>query len=387
MARTVSACIITRDEEERLPACLRSVAFCDEVVVVDSGSTDRTVEVARGAGARLVENPWPGFAAQRNVALDHASGDWVLEVDADERITAQLRAEIERFLLDPPQVDMAALPRREIFLGGSLGPSAKYPEYRYRLFRRGQYRHDESRTVHEGLWAHGRAWAFHGDLEHQLAGSVREALRDALAYARLEASQFSTPRSPAAYAIGLLLRPPAKFAYRLAIEGGWRDGWRGTVKVALDCASDATVWALQARRRGSTAGGKQSHFGQRNPRLGTVRIAVLAAGPEASSRAAAWLVEARAAGADTALVTDAPPAVDARDLHVRTVDRMSPLRVIRALEAEHQLRPVDALVGADRRAWRTMRFVPARLRGGAGTLQMDTQPAEAERRVRAATRG
>ena len=92
---SITACIIARDEAERLPACLASVAFCDEVVVVDSGSVDRTVQIARDAGAHVVEQPWLGFAAQRNVALDHAHGDWVIEVDADERVSPELRAEIE----------------------------------------------------------------------------------------------------------------------------------------------------------------------------------------------------------------------------------------------------------------------------------------------------
>ena len=134
---TVCACIIARDEEQRLPAALASVAFCDDVVVVDSGSRDRTMEVARAAGARVVEHPWRGFGMQRNVAIDAAAADWILEIDADERITPRLRAEIEEFLARPPEgVDICAVPCRDLFLGGRLGPSAKYPKYRLRLFRR-----------------------------------------------------------------------------------------------------------------------------------------------------------------------------------------------------------------------------------------------------------
>src|ERR1700684_4246437 len=119
---TISACIITRDEASSLPDCLASVAFCDEIVVVDSGSLDATTAIARGAGALVVDQPWLGFAAQRNVALDHASGAWVLEVDADERVSPELRAEILRFLADVPAgVDLGALPRREILVGHRLG--------------------------------------------------------------------------------------------------------------------------------------------------------------------------------------------------------------------------------------------------------------------------
>src|SRR2546422_7468048 len=102
MGASVSACIIARDEERRLPGCLGSVSFCDEVVVVDGGSQDSTVELARAAGAKVVEHPWRGFGAARNVAIDNAAGDWILEVDADERVSPALRAQIEAFVAEPP---------------------------------------------------------------------------------------------------------------------------------------------------------------------------------------------------------------------------------------------------------------------------------------------
>ena len=148
---TVCACIIARDEEERLPGALESVAFCDELVVVDSGSHDRTAEIARAAGAKLVVHPFRTFGKQRNVAIDHATSNWILEVDADERITPRLRAEIEAFLAAVPAgVDICGVPCRDLLLGGPLGPSAKYPKYRLRLFRRGRYYHDETREGPRG---------------------------------------------------------------------------------------------------------------------------------------------------------------------------------------------------------------------------------------------
>jgi hypothetical protein len=386
--QTVSACIIARDEEDRLPAALRSVEFCDEVIVVDSGSRDRTVEVARRAGAKVIENPWPGFGAQRNVALDAASSDWILEVDADEQVTPELQAEIESFLQDPPEdVDICGVPRRNFFLGAWLGPSAKYPEYRLRMFRRGAYRHDESRKVHEGLWAFGRTWPFEGDLDHLLAANFGEAVRDARAYARLEAEQLAERGSARAYVRGIVLRPFAKFWYRLLLGGGWRDGWRGAVKIALDCASDALVWVLHLTRRGrSPAGGPvPKHFAKARERQGSVRLLALASGGAASARAAEWLRAARGAGADVALVTDSPPPAD-RELHVRAVERFTPLRVIRALDAELQLRGFDALVPCGRRERGVARLLPGELRSPYGRLYLDTDPAEAERRVREAAR-
>ena len=175
----LSACIIALNEERHLPACLESVGFCDEIVVVDSGSVDRTREIARAAGARVVEQPWLGYGAQRKVALDHALGEWVLEIDADERVSPELREEMRAFVDDPPAgVDLAGLPLRDILVGHPLGRSAKYPKYRHRLFRRDAYRHDEDRTVHEGLTPHGEVHPFTGDLVHYVADDWREAIVD-----------------------------------------------------------------------------------------------------------------------------------------------------------------------------------------------------------------
>lgn len=241
----LSACLIVQDEQEYLPNALASLSFCDEIVVADGGSTDHTIDIAKAAGAKVIENPWPGFAAQRNVALDNATGDWVLELDADECVTARLRASIEEFLDAPPPegVAMAVLPLRHWFLGRLLGPSAKYPAYRSRLFRRDTYRHDESRGVHEGLEPRERPVALEGDLEHILAVSLSEALRDAWSYAKLESGHIRRPRNPAAYLKGILLRPAAKVLFRTVVDEGWRDGWQGILKIFLDASSDALVWA------------------------------------------------------------------------------------------------------------------------------------------------
>ena len=390
--QTVSACLIVKNEEARLGAALRSVDFCDEVVVVDSGSTDRTRAIAAECGAKVVENPWPGFGAQRNVALDNATSEWILEVDADERITPQLRAEILDFLRDPPpDVDIAALPMRQDFLGGMIADSAKYPTYRLRLFRRDRYRHDETRTVHEGLWAQGRTWAFSGDMEHVLAGDWREAFRDAWNYSRLEAAQLPPGQTPAGYVKGILLRPPAKFFYRMFVDGGWRDGWRGAAKVALDCAADAWVWLRRLVGRTGDLSGDSGlapgiHFGYTRHRIGPVRLLAIASGPDATARATEWLHRARAAGADVAIVTDRAQGGDDRGLHVRPVKRFSWLNLVRAASAEEQLRPIDGILVCGRRASRLTPLLPRQISGDALIIDPREDPAEAEKRVRAAMR-
>lgn len=380
---TVCACIIARDEEQRLPAALASVAFCDDVVVVDSGSRDRTMEVARAAGARVIEHPWRGFGTQRNVAIDAAAADWILEIDADERITPRLRAEIEEFLTHPPEgVDICAVPCRDLFLGGRLGPSAKYPKYRLRLFRRGVYRHDEQLAVHEGLWAFGPTWAFEGDMLHVLAETLPEAIRDATAYARLEARQLNGAPSPGARVRGIVLRPVAKFAYRLVVDGGWRDGWRGLAKITLDCVADALVWVFARAEEGAPAA---THYAQARVRRGPVRLLVIACGDHDRLGLGRWLLGAHEAGADVGLVTDSPPDASA-GLHVRVLERLTPLRLIRSLDAEFQLRGVDALVPWGRRERRLARLLPPELRAPHPPLDPSTDPAEAVRLVRAATR-
>lgn len=354
---TITACLIVRDEERLLPRALRSVAFCDEVVVVDSGSTDRTVEIARAAGAVVVQRGWPGFAAQRNVAIDHAHGDWILEVDADERITPALAREIRAFLdAHDPRHDIVALPMRHEYLGGWLEPAIKYPCYRYRLFRRGAYRHDERRTVHEGLWATTPAWAMRHDMEHELAPTLRAALADLRAYTRLEASQFTPARTPRAVLVGVLARPLAKTAYRLLVDRAWRDGWRGVLKVALDAVADAGVWVLALRREAGHPDGSGAHFSLEPPPRGPLRLVGVATDAASTRAICAWLHEAADRGADTALLTPCPetvvvghapgdgPAVTAAGVRVRPLSGAGALALTRGLDAERQVRQVDALV-------------------------------------------
>jgi hypothetical protein len=381
VSETITACVIAQDEEERLPDCLSSLEFCDQVVVVDSGSRDRTRELAAAAGALVVENPWPGFSAQRNVALDHATGDWVLEIDADERVSPELAAELRAFLETPPPVRMGAIPMRDVFLGKALGPSIRYPRYRHRLFRRTAFRHDESRSVHEGLWPDGPVHPFAGELRHLLASSWGEALADARAYARLEAAQRRRPGAAEALT-GIVVRPLAKLAYRLFLYGGWRDGTRGFAKLALECGGDslATVHRLR-HSSGEGAGG----FGQEPPRMGPVRIVGVALGSRAAARLAEWLAEAAAAGADVALIGAAPPPGSA--VPHRPLDRLGPGRAVRALDAEDQLRPVDALLLAGRRERRALRLAPGALRGAVPPLSGEENPAQAQSRLQSETRG
>ena len=146
----LSVALITLNEERNLAACLRSVAFADEIVVVDNASTDRTREVAREFGARVLEVPeWPGFGPQKNRALEACTGDWILALDADERVEEPLRAEIEQVLAQST-FDVYEMPRRSTYCGRYIRHGGWWPDHVTRLFRRGSARYSDSR-VHERL--------------------------------------------------------------------------------------------------------------------------------------------------------------------------------------------------------------------------------------------
>ncbi|HEX3517927.1 MAG TPA: glycosyltransferase family 2 protein [Solirubrobacteraceae bacterium] len=386
----ISACLIVQNEQERLAAALQSVSFCDETIVVDGGSSDRTVEIARAAGAVVIENPWPGFAAQRNLALDRATGDWVFEIDADERVSERLRTSIESLLAaKASDVQIAACALRNNFLGAPLGPSAKYPAYRNRMFRRGAYRHDEGRMVHEGIEPHRRPFVLEGDLEHELAGTLGEALGDAWRYAQLESAHLAQP-NPQTYVSGILLRPSAKLLYRTIFDRGWRDGWRGLVKIGLDVASDALVWMLVLTRKGSTQSAPAAnesastdHFGRRP--TGPVKVVATAYGARDAQRASNWLTGLRAQGLDVALIAGGADAQQPRstdeqpdaDVPTTTLARFGPLAVMHALDVERQLRTTDAVVPVGRRARLIDRLLPRTLRPGVAGLNIALPPEQA----------
>jgi Glycosyl transferase family 2 len=409
----IAACVIAQDEQEHLPKALASVAFCDETIVVDGGSRDGTVEVARAGGARVIENPWPGYAIQRNVALDAAQSDWILEVDADERVSPELRASIEALLAAaPPGVGMGVFALRHHFLGGWLGPSAKYPAYRSRLFRRSVYRHDEARAVHEGIEPRELPLVLPGDLEHELAGTLREALLDTWRYARLESGHVAAPSGAWGYLKGIALRPAMKLVYRTVVDGGWRDGWRGLLKISLDVGSDVLVWTLVALRalRGIPVQVQEddgTHFGRR--RAGPMRIVGLAGRGRSARAAASWLRALQAQGADVALIyederraeahtrSDAgagediplptrPDGSPGEDIPLRAVKRLGPLSTPRAVDIEMQLRIIDALVPFGARARLAWRLLPGNLRWSIPGVGAKTPPEQAFESAQAALR-
>lgn len=161
----LSVILITKNEAANIRACLESVSFADEIVVVDSGSTDGTAEIARSMGARVfVHADWPGFGPQKNRALDQATGDWVFSLDADERVTPELRAELQQAMRSD-EAEGYFVPRLSQFCGSFIHHSGWYPDYVLRLFRRGKGRFSDS-LVHESVRLEGRSAKLRSPLLH-----------------------------------------------------------------------------------------------------------------------------------------------------------------------------------------------------------------------------
>jgi glycosyltransferase involved in cell wall biosynthesis len=170
----LSAIVITRNEAANIGACLDGLAFCDERIVVDCGSSDGTVEIARAKGARVEIHEWRGFGPQKNYALSLATGAWVLSIDADERVTPELAGAIKAALADA-SADAWKFPRRSSFCGRDMRHSGWSPDYVLRLFRRGKARFDDA-LVHERVICQGEVKRLDQPLIHYPVLKLEDAL-------------------------------------------------------------------------------------------------------------------------------------------------------------------------------------------------------------------
>jgi glycosyltransferase involved in cell wall biosynthesis len=170
----LSVIVITKNEAANIAACLDSLAFCDERIVVDSGSSDDTVRIAQSKGARVVAHDWQGFGAQKNFALSLAAGDWVLSIDADEHVSPQLAGLIKNVIASGG-ADGYEMPRLSTFCGREMRHSGWYPDYVLRLFRRGKARFTDD-LVHERVICDGRVARLAEPLNHAPVKRIEDAL-------------------------------------------------------------------------------------------------------------------------------------------------------------------------------------------------------------------
>jgi glycosyltransferase involved in cell wall biosynthesis len=225
----LSACIITLNEADRIEACLDSLAFCDERIVVDSGSTDGTRELAIARGARVVVRAFDGYRSQKDHAVGLAANDWVLCLDADERVTPALREEIERER-DGGFATSAGyrFPRATEYFGAFLRHGNAYPDRVLRLFdrRRGGWRGD--REIHEHASVDGPVSNLRGDLEHHAYRSLSDHLTRMERYARMMALHMHA-QGRRAHLHNLFANPFWRFFRGYVLRFGFLDGWRGLV--------------------------------------------------------------------------------------------------------------------------------------------------------------
>jgi len=221
----ISATIITYNEERNIVRAIESLRCCDEIVVVDSGSNDRTVELATNLGARVLENPWPGYSSQKNFASQQAANDWILSIDADESLSEALEGEIWQIKKNGPRYDGYTVPRLAQYLGRWILHSGWYPDRKVRLFNRKRARW-VGEYVHESVQVDGRAGHLKSNLLHFTCSSLSEHLKTMDQYTTLAAEQIVAQKKPIG-ARNLLVQPVWTFFKTYFLQRGYLDGTEG----------------------------------------------------------------------------------------------------------------------------------------------------------------
>ncbi|MGH7259918.1 MAG: glycosyltransferase family 2 protein [Nitrospiraceae bacterium] len=257
---SIAAIIITKDEERNIAACLESVQWADERIVVDAESRDRTAEIAKRQEARVHIRPWPGYGPQKNFGMEQARSEWILIVDADERVTPELREEIGRVLSGGVPADVAGfeIPRRNFFYGRWIQGGGIYPDYQLRLIRKAAGRYDDV-LLHENLRLQGSIEQLRNPMDHYSVSSVRDHVRKMMRYTTLGAQEKLKSQSSVTcldiggHHLGTILKT-------YVLRGGYRDGIHGVI-VALFAGMHtfvkyAKAWdMLRARGEGREARG------------------------------------------------------------------------------------------------------------------------------------
>ena len=186
----LSATVVTLNEERNIARAIESLRFADEIVIVDSGSTDRTCEIADRLGARVIEEPWRGYAAQKNFAAECAAHDWILSLDADESVNEELEGEILALKQDGPQFQSYSMPRLAQYCGRWIRHSGWYPDRKVRLYHR-RFAEWTGAYVHESVRTKGTLGELNGHLLHFTCGSIAEHVRTVDKYTTLAARELA----------------------------------------------------------------------------------------------------------------------------------------------------------------------------------------------------
>ena len=226
---SLTCVVITKNEEANIHDCLESIRWAEELIVVDAESRDRTVELARTSGAKVWVRPWPGFGLQKNFGMAQASSDWILILDADERVTEELRGEVKTCLAawSPGTPVAYRIPRRNFFYGAWVRGGGVYPDYQVRLFRRGIAQYNEV-AVHENLIVDGEIGTLAGHLDHYTERRIQDHFKKFGLYTTL-AAQEKAKRVRSVRWTDLVFRPLVIWVKTFVLKHGFRDGVRGLI--------------------------------------------------------------------------------------------------------------------------------------------------------------
>ncbi len=242
--------VITRNESAHISAVLRSVAWADEIIVVDSHSTDDTVAIARQHATRVELRDWPGYSAQKNYAAELAANDWILSLDADERVTPELGAEIRELLEREPPARGYRVPRVTWYLGRWIRSTDWYPDYQLRLYDRRAGRWN-GRRVHESVDLQGQPGLLRHDLQHYAYRDLSHHLSTIDRYTTLAAEQWLA-EGRRTNAFEAAIHPPLAFLRNYILRRGLTDGGPGLLVSALNSyyvfLKLAKLWELQSAR-------------------------------------------------------------------------------------------------------------------------------------------
>ena len=245
---TLAVIVITYNEAQNIQACLQSVRWADELIVVDAFSSDRTVEIAKTMTRHVYVTEWQGYAANKNYALDRVTSEWVLWLDADERVTAELAAEIKTLLHDP-SFDAYQLPRKAIFLGKWIKHCGWYPGYVTRLFKKGSARFND-KLVHEGLDYRHKAGRCRNDIIHFTDRSLEHYISKLNRYTTLAAQELNS-KGRRSGLVDILFRPMHMFLRMFLLRRGFLDGFHGLLLSLLSSfyvlVKYAKLWHLNDR--------------------------------------------------------------------------------------------------------------------------------------------
>jgi len=237
----LSVVIITLNAATQLAECLASAAFADDIVILDSGSADDTRAIAARAGARVVAGDWPGFGVQKQRAVALAANDWVLCLDADERVSAPLRASILAALACTPSHMAWRMPRANRFMGRFLRHGEGYPDWSLRLFHRGHARWSDD-PVHEKVLTDAAVGTLAGDLLHESAESLETYLAKQNRYTTLQAQALAARGERATWG-RVAASPLVRFFKFYVVKRGFLDGLPGLVHIAIGCFNSHVKYA------------------------------------------------------------------------------------------------------------------------------------------------